>query len=140
MNNRIATKIFEYLGGQGIQTHFVRLLSDREMLIKRVEIVPIEVIVRNRAAGSLCRLLGLQEGLYLVCPVLEFCFKNDQLGDPLINESHIRALKIATDEEMKKISAMALGINEHLKAFFFKLNIELIDFKLEFGRYKGLLF
>ena len=137
MNNRIAAKIFEYLAGCGIPTHFERLLSDREMLVKKVSIVPLEVIVRNRAAGTLCRLLGLAEGTTLACPTLEFCYKNDALGDPLVNEYHIRALGLATDEEVTKISAMALSINGHLQAFFKKLNIELIDFKLEFGRCKG---
>ena len=137
INNKIASKIFEYLTTKGIVTHFEKHLNEREMLIKKVEIVPIEVIVRNRAAGSLCRLLGLQEGLTLACPVLEFCFKKDELGDPLINESHILALKLATPEELKAISTMALAINKYLSAFFAGLNIELIDFKLEFGRYKG---
>ena len=137
MNNRIASKIFEYLVTKGIPTHFEKLLSDREMLVKKVAIVPLEIIVRNRAAGSLCRLLGLAEGTTLACPTLEFCYKNDALGDPLVNEYHIRALGLATDEEMKKISALALAINGHLQAFFKKLNIELIDFRLEFGRYKG---
>ena len=137
MNNRIASKIFEYLSGEGITTHYVKTLSDREMLVKKVEIVPIEVIIRNRAAGSLCRLMGLEEGLHLSCPILEYCYKDDSLGDPLINEYHIRALKLATDEEMKKISAMAFKINELLKKFFLKLNIELIDFKIELGRCKG---
>ena len=137
MNNGIASKIFEYLIKEGIPTHFEGKLNDREMLVKRVEIVPLETIVRNRAAGSLCRLLGLHEGLNLACPVLEFSYKNDGLGDPLINEYHIRALKLATDEEVKAISELALKVNEALKKFFFKLNIELIDFKLEFGRYQG---
>ena len=137
MNNAIASKIFEYLGREGVTTHFVKLLSERDMLVKRVSIVPIEVIVRNRAAGSMCRLLGLAEGLVLSCPVLEYCFKKDELGDPLINEYHIKALNIATDEEMKKISSMALRINESLKKFFLGLGIELIDFKLEFGRHNG---
>lgn len=137
MNNRIASKIFEYLTSVGIQTHFVKHLSEREMLVRKVSIVPLEVIVRNRAAGSLCRLLGLEEGLRLACPTLEFCYKQDSLGDPLINEYHIRALNLATDEEVKKLSSMALAINEHLKKFFLNLKIELIDFKLEFGRYKG---
>lgn len=137
MNNSIAAKIFEYLGGQGVKTHFVQQLSEREMLVKKVEIVPIEVIVRNRAAGSMCRLLGLAEGLQLACPVLEFCYKKDELADPLINEYHIRALKIASDEEMKKISGMALAINGHLQKFFLNLKIELIDFKLEFGRFQN---
>jgi len=137
MNNRIAAKIFQYLEGKGIQTHFVKLLSDRDMLIKKVSIVPLEVIVRNRAAGSMCRLLGLAEGLQLACPVLEFCFKKDQLGDPMVNEYQIRALGLATDAEVKQMSSMALEINGHLKEFFLRLNIELIDFKIEFGRYEG---
>ncbi len=137
MNNAIAAKIFEYLGKQGVTTHFVKLLSEREMLVKKVEIVPVEVIVRNRAAGSMCRLLGMVEGLQLACPVLEFCYKKDELGDPLINEYHIRALNIATDAEVKKISTMALTINKALAQFFLNLGIELIDFKLEFGRHNG---
>jgi phosphoribosylaminoimidazole-succinocarboxamide synthase len=137
MNNQIASKIFEYLISVGVQTHFVKHLNDREMLVKKVSIVPIEVIVRNRAAGSMCRLLGVEEGLRLACPTLEFCYKNDGLGDPLINEYHIRALNLATDEEMKKITTMAFAINQHLTTFFLNLKIELIDFKLEFGRYKG---
>src|SRR6185503_826829 len=89
MNNKISTKIFEFLVAEGIPTHFLKLLSDREMLVKRVQIVQVEVIIRNRAAGSLCRLLGLPEGMVLKSPVLEFCFKRDDLGDPLINEDHI---------------------------------------------------
>ena len=137
MNNRIATKIFEYLKSEAIESHFVELLNDREMLVKRVEIVPLEVIVRNRAAGSLCRLLGLAEGATLACPTLEYCYKDDSLGDPQINEYHIRALKYATDEEVRHITAMAFKINDLLKKFFLKLNIELIDFKLEFGRVGG---
>jgi phosphoribosylaminoimidazole-succinocarboxamide synthase len=134
MNNRIATKIFEYLQTKGIETHFVKNLNDREMLVRRVQIVPLEVIVRNRAAGSLCRLLGLAEGAPLACPTLEFCYKDDALGDPQVNEYHIRALKWASDEEVKHITAMAFKINEALKEFFLSLKIELIDFKLEFGR------
>src|SRR3989338_592885 len=100
MNNKISTKIFEFLMGEGIPTHFEKSLSDREMLIKRVHIVPVEVIIRNRAAGSLCRLLGLSEGAPLSKPVLEFCYKRDDLGDPLINEYHIDALNLATAEEI----------------------------------------
>ena len=134
MNNRIATKIFEYLQTKGVETHFVKTLNDREMLVRRVQIVPLEVIVRNRAAGSLCRLLGLAEGATLACPTLEFCYKDDALGDPQVNEYHIRALKWASDGEVKHITAMAFKINEVLKRFFLNLNIELIDFKLEFGR------
>ena len=134
MNNRIATKIFEYLGSEGIESHFVELLNDREMLVKRVSIVPLEVIVRNRAAGSLCRLLGLTEGTHLACPTLEYCYKDDALGDPQVNEYHIRALQFATDKEVTYIRDMAFKINEILKKFFLGLKIELIDFKLEFGR------
>jgi phosphoribosylaminoimidazole-succinocarboxamide synthase len=134
MNNSIATKIFEHLAEQGIESHFVERLNDREMLIKRVEIVPLEVIIRNRAAGSLCRLLGLAEGTNLACPTLEYCYKDDALGDPQVNEYHIRALKWATDEEIRKISGLAFRINDVLKKFFLDLKIELIDFKLEFGR------
>ena len=137
MNNKISSKIFEFLQSQGIPTHFEKQLSDREMLVKKVQIVPIEVIIRNRAAGSLCRLLGLQEGLTLSQTVLEFCFKRDDLGDPLINEYHIRGLNLATDEEISAIREYAFQINELMKKFFAKLNLELIDFKLEFGRYQG---
>jgi len=136
MNNGIATKIFEHLNRQGIESHFVEHLNDREMLVKRVEIVPLEIIVRNRAAGSMCRLLGLAEGANLACPTLEFCYKNDSLGDPQVNEYHIRALNFATDEEMQKIKTLAFRINDVLKKFFLDLKIELIDFKLEFGRIK----
>ena len=137
MNNRIASSIFQYLAGEGIENHFVKVLSGRDMLIKKAQIIPIEVIVRNRAAGTMCRILGLAEGLVLACPVLEFSYKNDALGDPLINESHVLALGLATKEEVGFITKMAFKVNEALKKFFLKLNIELIDFKLEFGRYKG---
>jgi len=137
MNNRISTKIFEFLAAQGIPTHFQKHLSDREMLIKKVEIVPVEVIVRNRAAGSLCRMLGVEEGMKLKAPVLEFCYKRDDLNDPLINRDHIRALNLASDEEIATIEKYTLKINELMSKFFANLNLELIDFKLEFGRCKG---
>ncbi len=137
MNNKISTKVFEFLASQGIPTHFEKNLSDREMLVKKVEIVPIELIIRNKAAGSLCRLLGLKEGMSLASPVLEFCYKRDDLGDPLINESHIRALKMAGDQDVETIKKYTLKINELLTRFFANLGLELIDFKLEFGRYKG---
>ena len=137
MNNRIAAKIFEHLKANGIESHFVKLLNDREMLVKRVEIVPLEIIIRNRAAGSLCRLLGLAEGAKLACPTLEYCYKDDALGDPQVNEYHIRALQWATDEEVRGITASAFRINEVLKKFFLDLKIELIDFKLEFGRVRS---
>ncbi len=137
MNNKISTKIFEFLSSEGIPTHFEKNLNDREMLVKRVEIVPIEVIIRNRAAGSLCKLLDLEEGLKLKKTILEFCYKRDDLGDPLINEDHILALNIATQEELETIRKYTLNINELMTKFFANLKLELIDFKIEFGRYKG---
>ena len=137
INNKISTKIFEMIESRGIKTHYVKTLNDREMLVRKVEIVPLEVIIRNRAAGSLCRLLGLAEGTTLACPILEFCYKEDKLGDPMINEYHIRALGYATDAEVEKIKTMVFKINDAMREFFSKLNIELIDFKLEFGRYKN---
>ena len=137
MNNKISTKIFEFLMSKGIPTHFEKRLSDREMLIKKVEIVPVEVIVRNKAAGSLCRTLGIEEGKPLASLVLEFCYKRDDLNDPLINEYHIRALNLASEKEITTIKEYTLRINELMTGFFANLNLELIDFKLEFGRYKG---
>ncbi|MEW5894565.1 MAG: phosphoribosylaminoimidazolesuccinocarboxamide synthase [Candidatus Omnitrophota bacterium] len=137
VNNKIASTLFQYLESQGIPTHYVRMLSDREMLVKKVKIVPLEVIVRNVAAGSLCRMLGLEEGHKLARPTLEFCYKEDKLNDPLINESHAIALELATQEEIDSIKGLTLKTNELLRVFFLKLNVNLIDFKLEFGRYKG---
>jgi phosphoribosylaminoimidazole-succinocarboxamide synthase len=136
-NNQISAKIFEFLKSQGIPTHLVKRLNDREQLIKRVEIVLVEVIIRNRAAGSLCRLLGLPEGMELKKSVLEFCYKKDELGDPLINEDHIVALSIATQAEIDAIKKYTHQVNELMTKFFAGLKLELIDFKLEFGRYKG---
>ncbi|MDO8580964.1 MAG: phosphoribosylaminoimidazolesuccinocarboxamide synthase [Candidatus Omnitrophota bacterium] len=137
MNNKISTKIFEFLQSEGIPTHFVKHLSDREMLVKKVQIVPVEVVLRRRSAGSLCRLLGIEEGRKLKNPVLEFCYKRDDLGDPLINEDHIQALGLATPQEIATIREYVFQINELMAKFFANLNLELIDFKLEFGRYKG---
>ncbi len=137
MNNSISAKVFEFLGQNGIPTHFLKLLSDREMLVRKVEIVKVEVIIRNRAAGSLCRNYGVTEGRTLACPVLEFCYKEDVFNDPLMNETHILALGIATEKEIARIRELTLKINELMKKFFLALNIELIDFKLEFGRHKG---
>lgn len=137
MNNKISSRIFEFLEGQGVSTHFIKSLSDREMLVKKVKIVPVEVIIRNRAAGSLCRLMGLQEGMALKKTILEFCYKRDDLGDPLINEDHIIALGLATAEDIAAIKQHTLKINELLSKFFKNLNLELIDFKLEFGQFKN---
>lgn len=137
MNNSISTKVFEYLGQNGVPTHFVKRLSDREMLVKKVEIVKVEVIIRNRAAGSLCRNYGVEEGKTLTSPILEFCYKEDSFNDPLMNDDHIRALGIATEKEIEKIKEITFRVNDLMKKFFLALKIELIDFKLEFGRYKG---
>ncbi len=137
MNNGISTRMFEFLEAEGIPTHFEEKLSEREMAVKRVEIVPVEVVIRNTAAGSLCRNLGVQEGKKLPCVILEFCYKKDELNDPLINEYHIQALELATKEEVEDIKRYALQINDLMKKFFLNLNLELVDFKLEFGRFKG---
>lgn len=137
VNNRMSNYMFQKLEEAGVPTHFVKELSERETLVKKVEIVPLEVIVRNKAAGSLAKRLGLEEGVPMRIPVLEFCYKNDDLGDPMVNEYHILAADFATKEEVDTISAMALKVNEFMCEFFRSVNIELIDFKLEFGRCEG---
>lgn len=137
MNNKITAIIFEMLEENGIPTHFEKLLNDRDQLCKKVEIVPLEVIVRNVAAGSLAKRLGVPEGTNLKCTVLELCYKNDELGDPILNDYHILSIGLADRGEIDKLSSMALKINEILTGFFEKLSINLIDFKLEFGRFKG---
>ena len=137
VNNKMSNYLFRLLEEKGIPTHFEKQLSDRETLVKKVQIVPLEVIVRNKAAGSLAKRLGMPEGSPLRCPVLEFCYKSDALGDPMVNETHILAAGFATKEEIDKITEMALQINQILCDFFLSVNIELIDFKLEFGRYHG---
>ena len=139
VNCKISAKVFELLEAEGIQTHFEKILNEREMLVKRVEIVPLEVIVRNVAAGSLSRLLGIEEGTKLHCPTLEYSYKEDKLNDPMINEYHIRALQLATDEDLEVIKTAAFKINDVMSRFFQSLNITLVDFKLEFGRFKGQL-
>lgn len=136
VNNKMSNYMFKMLQEKGIKTHFVKELSDRETLVKKVEIVPLEVIVRNKAAGSLAKRLGMEEGTPMKSTVLEFCYKNDDLGNPMVNEYHILAAGFATKEEVDQISSMALKINEILKEFFLSVNIEVIDFKLEFGRFK----
>lgn len=137
VNNRMSNLLFAMLEENGVKTHFLTELSPRETLVKRVEIVPLEAIVRNVAAGSFAKRYGVDEGLSLACPTLEYCLKNDLLGDPLINDYHILALQVATPGELEIISAMAFQVNTLLKAYFRGINLELIDFKLEFGRYKG---
>ncbi|NCC86910.1 MAG: phosphoribosylaminoimidazolesuccinocarboxamide synthase [Clostridia bacterium] len=137
INNKMSNFMCKMIEEHGITTHLVEELSDRETAVKKVEIVPLEVIVRNKAAGSMAKRLGLEEGLKLLCPVVEFSYKDDSLGDPMINDSHALACGFATQDEIDKIKAMALKINDILKAYLETKNVELIDFKLEFGRFKG---
>ena len=139
VNNRISERLFHLLEEGGVATHFIERLSDREMLTKRVAIVPIEVVVRNRVAGSLAKRLGLKEGDTIVPPVVEFYYKNDALGDPLITEEHIRLLQLAEPSTVADIEATALRINELLLPFFHDRSMILVDFKLEFGLYDGKL-
>lgn len=137
LNNEITSLLFEVLNEKGIETHFIKKLSEREQLCKKVEIVPLEVIVRNVAAGSMAKRLGLEEGTELKTTVFEICYKDDSLGDPLINDYHAVAIGAASFEELDTIYEITYKINEVLKEVFLNLNIKLIDFKLEFGRYKG---
>ena len=137
INNRVTNHLMKLLEKNGIPTHFVEEISDRETVVKRVSIVPLEVIVRNIAAGSLSKRLGLPEGQKLSKTVLEFSYKNDDLGDPMVNDYHIFAMNLATEDELKKITDMAFAVNKILTDYLADLNIELIDFKLEFGRFHG---
>lgn len=137
INNRMTNHVFKLLEKEGIKTHLVEELSDRETAVKKVEIVPLEVIVRNVAAGSFSKKLGIEEGTKLLAPTLEFSYKNDDLGDPLINDYFAIAIGAATREEIDKITEMTFKINDVLKKFFEEAGIRLIDFKIEFGRYKG---
>jgi phosphoribosylaminoimidazole-succinocarboxamide synthase len=134
MNNAITSLIFELLEKEGVRTHFIEKLNDREQLCKKVEIVPLEVIVRNVAAGSMAKRLGLEEGFQLKTTVFELSYKDDSLGDPLINDYHAVGIGATTFEELKEIYAMTAKINDVLKAVFKEQNINLIDFKIEFGR------
>ena len=137
VNNKVSNHFFRLLEENGIPTHYVGQLSDRETVVKKVEIVPVEVIIRNKAAGSFSKRVGVPEGTELICTILEYSYKNDELGDPLINSYYVRALGLATDEEMEKIKEYSFKINDLLKVYLEKLGVELIDFKLEFGRFKG---
>ncbi|MEG0641172.1 MAG: phosphoribosylaminoimidazolesuccinocarboxamide synthase [Clostridium sp.] len=134
LNNTITSLIFELLEEKGIKTHFVRKVNDRDQICKKVEIVPLEVIVRNVAAGSMAKRYGIEEGTELKVTVFEISYKNDDLGDPLMNDHHAVAMGLTTFEELAGIYAQASKVNEILKEFFLKQNIRLIDFKLEFGR------
>lgn len=134
VNNKVSAILFALLDKNNVPTHYVKRLSDREMLVKKVEIFPLEVIVRNYAAGSICKRLGLEEGLKFKTPVLEFSYKNDELKDPMINEYHIQALELATKEEIEIMTGMTFKVNEILSEYFLSKDIILVDFKLEFGK------
>lgn len=137
VNNRMTNHIFKMLEEKGIPTHYIEELSDRETAVKKVEIVPLEVIVRNVAAGSFSKKLGIEEGFKLLSPTLEFSYKNDELGDPMINDYYAVAIGAATREEIDKITELVFKINEILVDYFKSIKVDLIDFKVEFGRYKG---
>ena len=134
INNRMTNLIFQMLEKKGIKTHYVKELSDRETAVRKVEIVPLEVIIRNIAAGSFSKRYGVEEGRDLKTTVLEYSYKNDDLGDPLINDYHAIALGLATREELDKIADMTFAVNDILKEFFLQAGIILVDFKIEFGR------
>jgi phosphoribosylaminoimidazole-succinocarboxamide synthase len=136
-NCSISAALFRHLEARGVPTHFVRILSDRDLLVRRLLIIPIEVVIRNIVAGSLARRLGLEEGQRLDAPVLEFYYKSDALGDPMINESHVRVMGIATPEEVQQIKETALRINGHLLRYVEQRGLLLVDFKVEFGRRSG---
>ena len=134
INNRVTNYLMQMLEKEGGPTHFVKELSDRETVVKKVSIVPLEVIIRNISAGSFAKRYGVEEGIVFDEPTIEFSYKNDDLGDPLINSYHALALKLATKEEIETIKTLAFKVNEVLKKYFLGLGIELVDFKLEFGR------
>ncbi|MGB4687183.1 MAG: phosphoribosylaminoimidazolesuccinocarboxamide synthase [Coprothermobacter proteolyticus] len=134
INNKVSAVFFQLLEENGVPTHFVELLSPTEMLVKKVDIIPLEVIVRNYAAGSISKRLGLEEGLKFDQPVVEFSYKNDELGDPMVNNYHILAMKLATEEEINTLTQQALRVNQILSQFLLEKNIILVDFKLEFGK------
>ena len=133
LNNKISSRIFKLLEYRGIHSHFIEQISETEQLVKRVEIIPIEVVVRNIVAGSMSKRLGIHEGTQLNKPIVEFYYKNDELNDPLITTSHIRVLGLADKKQVQKIKEMALSVNQVLQDIFEELEITLVDFKLEFG-------
>lgn len=134
LNNRISEFLFQRLGEIGVPTHFIKRLNMREQLIREVEIIPVEVVVRNVAAGSICKHLGLEEGTQLPRSIVEFCYKSDELDDPLVSEEHITAFGWASPQEIDEMTALALRINDFLAGLFIAVGIRLIDFKCEFGR------
>ena len=134
LNNLITSKIFQYLKEQGLESHFIEQLSDTEQLVKKVEIIPLEVVVRNIAAGSITKRLGFDKGHEFEQPLVEFFYKNDDLNDPLITDDHVKLLNLANDDEIATLKEAALGINEHLKALMAKMDLRIVDYKIEFGR------
>jgi phosphoribosylaminoimidazole-succinocarboxamide synthase len=137
INNRMSNHVFRLLEKEGVPTHYVEELSDRETAVKKVEIVPLEVIVRNVSAGSFAKKMGMEEGIRFISPTLEFSYKDDALGDPMINDYYAIAIGIATREEIDLITKYVFKVNEVLCKYFDSIGIELIDFKVEFGRYQG---
>jgi phosphoribosylaminoimidazole-succinocarboxamide synthase len=137
VNNKVSNHFFKLLENKGVPTHYVEQLSDRETVVRKVEIVPVEVILRNKAAGSFSKRMGVAEGNALLFPILEYSYKNDELGDPFINSYYVRALGLATDAEMEKIKEYSFKVNDILSAYLKDFGVELIDFKLEFGRFHG---
>jgi len=137
INNRMTNHIFKILEENGIPTHLIEELNDRETVVKKVEIIPLEVIVRNVAAGSFAKKLGIEEGTVLLSPTLEFSYKNDELGDPFINDYYALALGLASREEINRITELVFKVNDVVKKYFAECGIELIDFKVEFGRFHG---
>ncbi len=137
VNNICSNHLFKLLESKGVPTHYVEQINERETYVKKVQIVPLEVIVRNIATGSMSKRLGIPEGTVLKKPVVEFSYKDDALGDPLINDDHALALGAATEEELATIKALALKVNDILREYFAEIGVTLVDFKLEFGRYKG---
>lgn len=137
VNNVCSNHLFRLLESKGVPTHLVEQINERETYVKKVQIVPLEVIVRNIAAGSMSKRLGIPEGKVLAVPVVEFSYKNDELGDPLINDDHALAMELATADEIAQIKSLALKVDEILKEYFAEIGVTLVDFKLEFGRYKG---
>lgn len=137
INNRMTNHIFKLLEAEGVPTHLIEELNDRETAVKKVEIVPLEVIIRNFSAGSFAKKMGMEEGIQLKQPTLEFSYKNDDLHDPFINRYYALALELVTEEEIDAISKYAFKVNEVMRKYFASLGIELIDFKIEFGRFHG---
>lgn len=137
MNNKISAFFFDLLKKHGIEHHYISMPSEREMLVRKLDMIPIEVVIRNIAAGSLAKRLSVEEGTKMATPIIELYYKNDELGDPMINHFHIKALAIASQQQINELELLALKINEILTKYLAEKNIELIDFKLEFGMFKG---